>query len=96
MFKDLELFLKNLEKKVDTILEKLETMEVTKLDKLAEHGEQMIYELEIKDKTKNENEIEASSDNEYKGVQEIVETIEKTTAILSRYTLEDAIMDIVS
>ena len=93
MFKDLELFLKNLEKKVDTILEKLETMEVTKLDKLAEHGEQMIYELEIKDKTKNENEIEASSDNEYKGVQEIVETIEKATAILSRYTLEDAIMD---
>lgn len=93
MFKDLELFLQNLEKKVDTILEKLETIEVTKLDKLAEHGEQMIYELEIKDKTKNENEIEASSNNEYKGVQEIVETIEKATAILSRYTLEDAIMD---
>lgn len=93
MFKDLELFLKNLEKKVDTILEKLETMEVTKLDRLAEHGDQLIYELEIKDKAKTENATETSSDDGCKGVQEIVETIEKVTTILSRYTLEDAIMD---
>ena len=93
MFRDLELFLKNLEKKVDTILEKLETMEVTKLDRLAEHGDQLMYELGIKDRAKTENAAETPSDDGCKGVQEIVETIEKATSVLSRYTLEDAIMD---
>jgi hypothetical protein len=93
MFRDLELFLKNLEKKVDTILEKLETMEVTKLDRLAEHGDQLIYELGIKDEAKTENAAETPSDDGCKGVQKIVETIEKATSVLSRYTLEDAIMD---
>ena len=92
MFKDLELFLQNLEKKVDTILEKLEALgEKTEnpLDKLSEEGNQILQELEQQSVRRLDKNTELPLRRDY---QEKKEPEKQVAESLVVYTIDDAIL----
>lgn len=92
MFKDLELFLQNLEKKVDTILEKLEALgEKTEnpLDKLSEEGNQILQELEQQSVRRLDKNTELPLHRDY---QEKKEPTKQVAESLVVYTIDDAIL----